>query len=365
MKYFALTFALFWGAATNTQATTIDGLNVAVVDEAVIVSVVEGRVAELAIEEGQVIAADDLVVRLDDQKQQLSLALARREVEIAETLSEQSHALDSAEATADTQKSRLDEHAVRMDQHQDQADNELKVLAAMKAEAVAKNEWTRAQAAQRKFADAVSQSEIEALRLDFERSQLETREAKFQQAMAQLDVKLDASTRATLTSQLRAANIEIEKAKSGQVIEKLEIELKRLRLRFAEVDLDERQVRSPIAGTVASLRVRPGEWVRPGDELARVIGLDRLRVEGYAAAELAAKLMSGEEVQIQVTGTRSRKYADANSATPDMVSRRAIKRFVSPEMDPVTGEVRFWIEFDNSDGLAQPGCRAAVVLGTP
>ena len=32
--------------------------------------------------------------------------------------------------------------------------------------------------------------------------------------------------------------------------------------------------------------------------------------------------------------------------------------FISPEIDPVNHEVRFWVEFDNSDGDVLPGLRA-------
>ena len=198
---FALLFLLTCAGQTYAS-DPIEDLVVMLVDEAVIVSVVEGRVSQVPIEEGMPVDSGDVIVRLEDQKQQINLSLARRDLEMAESIAVQAHGLDSAQAKSDSQQSRIDEHSVRMSQNRSKADNDLQVLAAQKAEAVAKNEWTRARASRRKFSDSVSQSELDSLQLTFERSQLETREARFQQSMSKLDVELDGSVLETLRSQL-------------------------------------------------------------------------------------------------------------------------------------------------------------------
>jgi multidrug efflux pump subunit AcrA (membrane-fusion protein) len=36
--------------------------------------------------------------------------------------------------------------------------------------------------------------------------------------------------------------------------------------------------------------------------------------------------------------------------------------FVSPEVDPITGQVRIWAEIDNRDGRLRPGQPAQMVV---
>jgi macrolide-specific efflux system membrane fusion protein len=37
--------------------------------------------------------------------------------------------------------------------------------------------------------------------------------------------------------------------------------------------------------------------------------------------------------------------------------------FVSPEVDPITGQVRIWAEIDNRDGRLRPGQPARMAVG--
>ena len=37
--------------------------------------------------------------------------------------------------------------------------------------------------------------------------------------------------------------------------------------------------------------------------------------------------------------------------------------FVSPEVDPVLGQVRFWAEFENADLSIRPGMIASLTIG--
>ncbi len=39
--------------------------------------------------------------------------------------------------------------------------------------------------------------------------------------------------------------------------------------------------------------------------------------------------------------------------------------FVSPEVDPITGQVRVWAEIDNKDSRLRPGQPAKMVVGGP
>lgn len=347
-------------AATIAWATpalhgeSVDGLIVVLVDEAAVVSVIEGSVLEIQVEEGQSVTADELVVKLDDRKMRLREQLAQEELRIAEKRIEQSHAIDSARSTVDTERLRVREQSIRLEMERRRAANELKVLAAEKAEAVAKNEWQRAGEARASFADAVSESEIEALRLAFQRSELETREARFQNQIAVLEVQLAELAIQTGQSQLEAAEIAVKQAESLQAIAKVEKSIKRIQRELAGAQSNDCLIRSPIEGQVVSIHVRPGEWVRPGDLVARVIGTRRLRVEGFAPSKWIDWIENTAKLTIVATGFDGQR-----------IEVEGTRRFVQPEIDPVTNEVRFWVEFDNPGGHLRPGCRAKIEMDGP
>ena len=52
----------------------------------------------------------------------------------------------------------------------------------------------------------------------------------------------------------------------------------------AQKAIERREIRSPIDGVVEEVFPHQGEWLQPGDPLARVIRTDRLYVEGYVDA---------------------------------------------------------------------------------
>ncbi|TWT87958.1 HlyD family secretion protein [Neorhodopirellula pilleata] len=339
--------------ASDGWTATIDGLVVALVDEAVIVSRVEGPVEEVSIEEGQLLQENELVAKLDDRRVQIHEQLAAQDLAIAESAVKHSHRIDAARSAAATQRHRVSEQAIRLEIDRRRAANELKVLAAEKAEAAAKNEWERARTARENFTDSVSESELESLRLAYERSELESQEARFQNQIAELEARLGEMAAETGRSQLESATIEIAAAESERTILELEVAIKRLNRQLAEVEAADRQIRSPIAGRAVAVAVRPGDWVRPGDLVARVISLTRLRVEGFAPAATSDRLRDEPTVRIAVD------MPDGSS-----VQIKGQSRFVSPEVDPVTGEVRFWIEFDNPGERVRPGYRAKLIMET-
>lgn len=331
---------------------TIDGFVVVLVDEAEVTASVEGPITSIAVTEGQAVVADATVAVLDDEPWKIRLALIEQEVKIADALATQTHAIDVAQANVDQHRRKLEEHAVQSEMDRQRALNELLTSAAEKSEAVAKNEWSRAQDARGKFADSVSVSEVESLRLAYERARLETREAKFQNGIAKLNVQLNESIAASLQTELNAALIRLEAAKSAQTILRMEVTKTRLRLKQAEADLADRHLRSPIAGQVVSVVRRKGDWVAAGDVLARVVGLNRLRVEGYTTADKIDRLSGDSALRLEVV-------------TPTGQSKPFSPRdqFISPEVDAVTGEVRVWFEFENVDNAVKPGYRARLILG--
>lgn len=57
----------------------------------------------------------------------------------------------------------------------------------------------------------------------------------------------------------------------------------------AEMIIENCRTPSPIDGTVVQLFKQEGEWVRPGEPLMRIVGLNRLKVEGTLDADLVSQ----------------------------------------------------------------------------
>lgn len=339
-------------AIAHAHAETLDGFVVVLVDEAKVTASVDGRIQSIDVAEGQDVIADASVAVLDDEPWRIRRSLAEQEVQIADVLATQTHAIDAAQSNVEQRRRKLVEHAVQSEIDRQRAANELLISAAEKSEAVAKNEWSRAQDAREKFADSVSVSEVESLRLAYERARLETREAKFQNGIAKLEVQLNESIAASLQSELDAALVGLEAAQSAQRVLEMETAKTRLKLKHAEADLADRHLRSPITGQVVAVVRRPGDWMAAGDIVARVVGLNRLRVEGFVTADRTQRLMTESKLRLEILtpAGQSQRYSPTS-------------QFISPEVDAVTGEVRLWFEFQNRDRFAKPGYRARIVLG--
>ncbi|OYW12793.1 MAG: hypothetical protein B7Z55_18025 [Planctomycetales bacterium 12-60-4] len=98
---------------------------------------------------------------------------------------------------------------------------------------------------------------------------------------------------------------------------------------------------------------RPGEWVTPGDKIFRIVRTDRLRAEGFVAATDVLEDLSGAEVTL---------WPDLGGVEGNKVSGKIL--FVSPEIDPVNGQVRVVAEIENPAGQLRPGLRAKMMIVT-
>ena len=195
--------------------------------------------------------------------------------------------------------------------------NELSIQYAIKALAVARAELARSERSNQQFPNSISQSQLDVERLTVEKLQLEQAQAEHERQLLQF-----------------------------------EVELKRTALAAAELDLDLHQVRAPFAGVASLIRARVGEWVEPAVPMVRLVAVDRLRAEGFAPAAAVTAALAGGAVDFTLEG-------------PDQQPLPGRLAFVSPEVDPVTRQVRVWAEIDNARGRLRPGQqgRLSIPLG--
>lgn len=189
---------------------------------------------------------------------------------------------------------------------------------AIKSQAVAENEFQRAIDANGKVANVYPPSEMDRLKLILDRSQLETARASHQRELA-----------------------------------RIEAELAEAELRLHQELLEKHHVIAPCDGMVVAMEKRAGEWVEPGSTIVRLVEIDKLRIEGFVqAADISSEWVGAK-------GTVSLHHGGkVQDTTADLV-------FVSPEANPVNGQVRVFLEVDNSDGKLRPGLHPRVVLKRP
>ncbi|MGC3966383.1 MAG: efflux RND transporter periplasmic adaptor subunit [Pirellulales bacterium] len=204
-----------------------------------------------------------------------------------------------------------------------EAENEFKILASEKAAAAAKAELRRAEESAEKYAKSISATELDRLRLIAERSDLELAQAKYERHVA----KLNAAA-------------------------------KRIACDDARRELSLHQIVAPADGVVVEVRRRAGEWVEPGMPVVRVVKLDSLRVEAFVAAKDAAKLRVGMPIRFLP------KSLPGDDMTTSAVA--GVLAYVSPEIDPVNGQVRVRAELQNRDLALRPGLEGTIeVLAAP
>lgn len=134
----------------------------------------------------------------------------------------------------------------------------------------------------------------------------------------------------------RKAELQIEQAELERRMTALAADAKAVEVDAAENAIERRTITAPLDGTVVQVFPHEGEWMQPGDPLARVVRTDRLRVEGYVdSARFDPETIRDRPVTVTVT------FADERS---ESFEGRIV--FTSPLVDS-GGDYRVWAEVEN------------------
>ena len=219
-----------------------------------------------------------------------------------------------AQLNDDQAKMAVERARIQFEIAKQEAKNDTHDRLARKKLAVAKSELERAKQSNVEFANSVSQTEIDELQLKADQASI----------------------------QIEQANHELKQATLAQ-------KLKETELQIANRLLERRQIRSSLNGQIVQLYRQPGEWVKPGEPVVRIVRLDRLRVEGFVKAEQLSHGFQNAAIVLTVSlPNRPRAQFPGKIV------------FISPEINPVDGQVRFWAEVDNRDLLLKPGMAGEV-----
>ncbi|MGE3777439.1 MAG: HlyD family secretion protein [Pirellulaceae bacterium] len=183
---------------------------------------------------------------------------ARDDGVLAQLLVQEGRAVQAGEVVG-----KLDDEAIRLAYHravleleraQRVAGNDTKVRLATKELEIAQSEYQRASEAEARFSKSVTAAELERLKLEVDRAVLAREQALFEWDTARTLVRIHENEVQSVVERARR-----------------------------------RRITSPLAGTVAAIARRPGEWLETGQVVMRVIATDVLRAEGFLSADSLAR----------------------------------------------------------------------------
>ncbi len=181
------------------------------------------------------------------------------------------------------------------------AKSDVDVRYSVAAEKVAEAEVEKALASNRRIPGSVTQVELARLQLNQKKSELQIEQAQLERQLSSLDAQ----------------------SKEVEVL-------------AAENRINRRQIASPIDGMIVQVYPHLGEWMQPGDPLARVVRTDKLRVEGYVdSSKYEPSMVHNRPVTVSVM------FADERE---ESFKGRIV--FVSPLVEP-GGDFRVWAEVEN------------------
>jgi multidrug efflux pump subunit AcrA (membrane-fusion protein) len=147
------------------------------------------------------------------------------------------------------------------------------------------------------------------------------------------------------------AQLQVEQAEYDFETARLACKLAENRLKQTERQVQRRKITAPIAGRIVQVSRRGGEWVEPGQTVARILAVDRLKAVGFLDASLLVEDLSGHPVRLRVQLPPGEIVEFAGRIT-----------FVNSEVNPVNGQVDFGAEIDNRDLRLRPGLRARLII---
>jgi len=224
--------------------------------------------------------------------------------------------IEDTEARLEEERAKIEVEIARAN-----ARNDVDIRFAKKAVDVARAELQRCLDSNEKYPGSISKSEMDRLHLVVEKNQLEVEQAEHERTVVGFTQQARENERQT-----------------------------------AEAKVQRHRICAPIGGIVVQVNRHRGEWVMPGEAVARILRIDRLRAEGFLKARQASGDLQGRRVRLTVD------LPDApGSGFPGKIV------FVDPEIDPVNGQVRIWAEIQNEGLRLRPGMRAkmTVDLGSP
>ncbi len=277
ISIFALTLFAFadFGFA---QSVSYEGL-VTPIHNTIVASEEPGVVRDLSVETGDIVAESAMLAKLNSEMFEAELAVAVEELAIANL----------------------------------RAKNDVNVVFAEKSFEVNNKILERSKRARTAYANSVSTTELEQVKLEVDQAELSARQAEMEQEIA------------VRTYDLQGRKLDV-----------------------ASVRLANRKINSPFTGHVAQLYVQKGQWVNAGDPIARVIDLKTLRV----------KVLIEQDYLFRITEDSKATFEFRIGSSRSTIPAKVV--FVGREVSE--GLFQVWADLENSEEKVVPGIRGMLTI---
>lgn len=207
-----------------------------------------------------------------------------------------------------------------------------------------------------------------------DRSNIEFSEKSYEVAKLQLEMFQKLADRdATSLMELESKRLEAEKARLAGVVAEVQNrqdvaaeQVAEAEAEAATVELQLRQIRAPFDGVVVDRKKQLFDWVRAGEPVLRLVGMEKVRVNG----RISAQDLQGPPHLLENAPAIAIITLFSNG-TPQGTQEVRINGnlgFVSPVLDP-SGMYEVWMEIENQQvqgrWLLREGMRARLVIPTP
>ncbi|MBC7737307.1 MAG: HlyD family secretion protein [Candidatus Saccharibacteria bacterium] len=262
-----IALALIGLGATYGRAYWLDGRFMVTTDDAYVqgniaqVSAkIQGYVSDIAVSENQIVAAGDVLVRLDDGDYKIALELAQSKIA---TQTETLKRIDAQTAAA------------KASVEQAQAHKDATEAALRNAQTVADRTHNLAET------KAVAQAQVDTADATLDQATADLAGAKAQIASAEANVAVMQAEYLETQSGLRALELAVQQAQRN---------------------LELTSLRAPYAGTITHLTPQRGDLVSPGQILGAIVPTDQLYVEANFKETQLAGIKVGAVAKITVDG---------------------------------------------------------------
>lgn len=126
-------------------------------------------------------------------------------------------------------------------------------------------------------------------------------------------------------------------------------ELRQLELARYRIQLERRNIRAPMAGVIAKVLRKPGEYISPGDpSIAQLLVVDQLSAVFNIPIEEVKDIRIGSPTKVTLRSTS--RVVDA------------VVTSIAPNIDGESGTVQVKVELDNADGKMLAGDRCTLEI---
>jgi RND family efflux transporter MFP subunit len=354
-------------AATRDLVTTVEEMaNVRAPVNVALSSKVSGRIDNIAAQEGDPVAARQVLVWIDPSELKERVGAAEAELSAARFRLQQANIgtqpervriraqIQQAQAAVATATAELQQSKAALASEVATAKN-----AAEQAKARLENEKSKTKRLEALLAKGyVPVQDVETGRTQVTVAESEHRSAEEQVRLVRNEKSADVSV-AQQRLQQALADLRLARANEAQNpmyaanVQALQAQVQQAEssLRDAEAQLAQTELRSPIAGIVSERRMDPGAMATPGSSILTIVDIGRLWLDVPVQEQQAVQVRSGLPAEARFDAQPGRVY-----------SGRVIR--INPAANPQSRAVTARVEIQNPGRLIKPGMFGRVRLVT-